>query len=107
MPIYTTRCPQCGARQDVYRALKNYDDLPECCGVKVERVISAPFVMTDIQPYRSMVTGEVINSRSQHRAHLKQHGKVEIGNEKFEPVRRPEPTGVKEDVARAIQQLGG
>lgn len=38
-------------------------------------------VRGDIQPYRSMVTGEIIESRSQHRAHLKQHGKVEIGNE--------------------------
>lgn len=105
MPIYATKCPQCGAGQDVYRALKDYDDLPLCCGVKVERVISAPYVIADIQPYRSMVTGEFIQSRSQHRAHLKQHGKVEIGNEKFDPVKRPEPTGIKEDLARAIQQL--
>jgi hypothetical protein len=38
-------------------------------------------VQGEIQPYRSMVTGEIIASRSQHRSHLKQHGKVEIGNE--------------------------
>lgn len=38
-------------------------------------------VQGDIQPYRSMVTGEIIESRSQHRSHLKQHGKVEMGNE--------------------------
>ncbi|MDQ0084578.1 putative FmdB family regulatory protein [Variovorax boronicumulans] len=107
MPIYATKCPHCGARQDVYRAVKDYDDLPECCGSKVERVVTAPYVITDIAPYRSMVTGEIINSRSQHRAHLKQHGKIEIGNEKFDPARRPEPTGIKEDVAQAIQQLGG
>lgn len=109
MPIYATQCPQCGARQDVFRALKDYDDMPECCGVKVERVISAPYVVTDIQPYRSMVTGEIISSRSHHRAHLKQHGKIEVGTEKNFgiPTARPEPTGIKEDVARAIQQLGG
>lgn len=88
------------------RAVKDYDDLPMCCGIKVERVICAPYVIADIQPYQSMVTGETIHSRSQHRAHLKQHGKIEVGNEKFEPVRRTGPTGIKEDLAQAIQQLG-
>lgn len=63
------------------------------------------FIQGDIQPYRSMVTGEVIQSRSTHRDHLKAHGKIEVGNEKFEPARRPEPTGIKDDLARAIQQL--
>lgn len=38
-------------------------------------------VMPDIQPYRSMVTGEMITSRSQHREHLKAHGMREVGNE--------------------------
>lgn len=39
------------------------------------------YVQGDIKPYQSMVTGEMIESRSQHRDHLKRHGKVEIGNE--------------------------
>lgn len=38
-------------------------------------------VMPDIQPYKSMVTGEMISSRSQHREHLKMHGMREVGNE--------------------------
>lgn len=41
----------------------------------------APAIMGDISPYRSMVDGSVINSRSEHRAHLKAHGMVEMGNE--------------------------
>jgi hypothetical protein len=61
--------------------------------------------MGDIQPYRSMVTGEMIQSRSVHRDHLKAHGKIEVGNEKFEPAPPPQPTGIKEDIARAIDQL--
>jgi hypothetical protein len=40
-----------------------------------------PMVMPDIQPYQSMVTGEIIESRSKHREHLKRHGCVEIGND--------------------------
>lgn len=41
----------------------------------------APMVMGDIQPYKSVVTGEAINSRSQHREMLKRHNLVEFGNE--------------------------
>lgn len=38
-------------------------------------------VMPDIKPYQSMIDGSWITSRSQHRAHLKQHRCQEIGNE--------------------------
>lgn len=40
-----------------------------------------PMVLGDIEPYQSMVTGEMITSRSKHREHLKQHGLREIGND--------------------------
>lgn len=55
-----------------------------------DRPERAHHVMPDIQPYRSMQTGEVIGSRSTHRAHLKQHGLIEVGNEKW-PERKPVP----------------
>lgn len=42
---------------------------------------AAPLIMPDIKPYRSMVTGEVINSRSRHREHLRDHGCIEVGND--------------------------
>ena len=38
-------------------------------------------IVPDIQPYQSMVTGEVITSRSKHRQHLKDHGMIEVGND--------------------------
>jgi len=49
-------------------------------------------VIPDIGGYQSMVTGEWIGSRSTHRAHLRQHGVVEVGNEKLEnaPPKRTE-----------------
>ncbi len=37
-------------------------------------------IQTDIEPYRSMITGEMITSRSHHREHLKQHGAEETGD---------------------------
>lgn len=47
----------------------------------MQRRVTAPYVMTDMQPYKSMITGEMITSRSQHRDHLKAHNCIEIGNE--------------------------
>ena len=41
----------------------------------------APMVQSDIQGYISQVDGSWIESRSKHRAHLKQHGMVELGND--------------------------
>lgn len=42
---------------------------------------AAPIVMSDLEPYRSMRTGEVIRGRAQHREHLRRHGLIEVGNE--------------------------
>jgi hypothetical protein len=44
----------------------------------------APMVAPDIQPYQSMIDGSWITSRSHHRTHLRDHGCIEIGNEKQE-----------------------
>jgi len=40
-----------------------------------------PLVIPDIAPYQSMVTGELITSRSKHREHLRAHGMQEVGND--------------------------
>lgn len=66
----------------------------------------APFVVGDIQPYRSMIDGRMINSRSEHRVHLKEHGCVEVGNDSSlkntEPPRPQSPPGLKEAIARQV-----
>ena len=38
-------------------------------------------VMSDISGYISQVDGSWIESRSKHKAHLKQHGMIELGND--------------------------
>ena len=43
--------------------------------------MSGPQVVRDINPYKSMVTGEMITSRSKHRDHLKRHNCIEVGND--------------------------
>ena len=38
-------------------------------------------IIGDIKPYRSMITGEMIDGRRDHKEHLKKHGVVEVGND--------------------------
>jgi hypothetical protein len=84
MPLYATKCQSCGRDDAIYRSVVERDvNIPDClhCGGEMSRVISAPYVAADMSPYRSMITGEMISSRSQHRDHLKAHNCIEIGNE--------------------------
>lgn len=63
---------------------------------------TSAYVVPDIAPYKSMITGEMITSRSQHRAHLAQHNCFEIGNEIPAAMKRPEPKIDREGIRRDI-----
>jgi hypothetical protein len=39
------------------------------------------YVVPDIVPYKSMIDGKMVTSRSQHRRHLKANNCIEVGNE--------------------------
>ena len=81
MPLYQIRCSECKEEDEIFLSVKDFDDLPECCGKKMERVIGAPMSMPDIAPYRSMIDGSMIHGRAQHREHLKRNHCFEVGNE--------------------------
>lgn len=55
-------------------------------------------VMPDIQPYRSMIDGKVVGSRSTHREHLRANGCIEVGNETkyLQPRPKQLPPGLKQ-----------
>lgn len=53
--------------------------------------IAAPMVQGDIRPYISQIDGSLIESRSKHRAHLKQHNCIEIGNETHHLTKQNKP----------------
>jgi len=106
MPIYAMMC-QCGHEEDVYRSIsKMNDDLPKHCGITMQRKIVAPMVTADIQPYQSMCDGSWITSRSQHRAHLKHHNVVEVGNEKLQAPKKhiAPPPGLKDTLIRTVNE---
>lgn len=67
---------------------------------------AAPYILGDIQPYKSMQTGEMIGGRRQHREHLKQHRLIEIGNEvkaHLAPKAKPD-TGIRRDIIEAYKR---
>lgn len=73
------------------------------------QVSSGPFIQGDIQPYKSMVTGEIVTSRSRHRNLLKQHGLIEVGNEtRYLKSKQPAPPpGLKDAVVKAVKKHRG
>ncbi len=79
-----------------------YDDKGNATEIGEARVSEqkTAMVMGDIQPYQSMVTGEIINSRSAHREHLKAHRLVEVGNETKYLASKPKelPPGLKQRI---------
>lgn len=107
MPIYKAQC-ECGHTQDVYLPLRDMDNLPDHCGKKMFRAVCAPMVISDIQPYRSMATGEMIGGRAQHREHLKKHGLIEVGNEKIpaKPQPKESTTDLKADLYKVVNGMG-
>lgn len=66
----------------------------------------SPLVMGDIKPYQSVVTGEEIGGRRQHREHLKAHGLIEVGNEKVKPSAIPDVPGRREALIEAAKKHG-
>ena len=59
----------------------------------------APMVQSDIQGYISQIDGSYIESRSKHRAHLKQHGCIEVGNEKMSNAAPKQDPKLKQRIA--------
>jgi hypothetical protein len=69
-------------------------------------------VQTDIEPYRSMRTGEMITGRVQHREHLRRYDLTEVGNEAStimaprKPV-EPAPGEIARDIKRELARDPG
>ena len=46
-------------------------------------------IIPDIQPYKSMIDGSMVTSRSRHRTMLRDNNCIEVGNEKMETTYAP------------------
>ena len=105
MPIYATHCEICDKTTDVYRTVAQYRDMPECCGAMVSKVITAPMVIADCSPFRSIVDGSIINSNKGRRDHMRRHNLIELGNE---PIKQQQYRGdhnVRKELTEAVKQV--
>ena len=64
-------------------------------------------IIGDIKPYKSMIDGREITSRSKHREHLREHRCIEVGNETkyLKPKPLTSPPGLKDAIIRATDQV--
>lgn len=99
-------CCKCGIEQELVRSAKDHTPTVRCeCGRNAKQRITVPRLIPDIEPYRSMVTGERIRGRSHHKQHLREHELIEVGNE---PIRDRKPKALPSvipDLKKAIEEL--
>ena len=110
MPLYGIKCDGCGHEEEIFRSLDQFNEpLPFHCFREMRRVLSAPRVMSDIEPYQAVAsdiaTGKPphITSRSHHREFLKRNGYVELGNEMPKPRKSIEPD--RNEIGRQIKRV--
>lgn len=109
MPLYGFRCA-CGHEVEQFRPLADYDKPgPFHCFHEMARTLSAPRVISDIEPYQAVAsdiaTGRPphITSRSQHREFLKRNDYVELGNDMPKARKAPEPD--RNEIGRQIKRV--
>ena len=106
MPIYEWECRKCG-KLEVFRSFSEWR-VPPDHPHPVVRILSAPMVMGDIEPYVAVAgdkAGQVIGSRQEHKAFLKRNKFVELGNDppKPKPMR---PTVSRNEMVRSMKDSG-
>lgn len=63
-------------------------------------------VVSDLEPFVSIVDGSIIGSRTDRREHNRRNGVIDVGNDPA-VLRRPapyEPRGVGEEIKRALDE---
>ena len=70
-------------------------------------IMAFPMIISEernYKPYKSMVTGEMIDGRKKHREHLKRHNVVEAADLPTTPKVERKPDNLKEQVARQVYE---
>jgi len=113
MPTYEFKC-SCGVGAEFVLPVAKYRDPQACpsCGEVMARVLSAPIVRGDIQPYQCPVSGKLITSRRAHEENLARTGcrVLEKGERQdVERARKAEDdklfNGIAETAAKAVAAM--
>ena len=108
MPLYACRCDQCDKSTDIYRSVQNRNDMPECCGCPMRRVITPLHVIGDVKTFISPIDNKPITSRRELREHCKQHDVVQVGNDRLPQKKpwKPDRKDIREDIKKTLSQYG-
>jgi putative FmdB family regulatory protein len=113
MPLYDFRCAK-GHRFDKMVSLAQFSEIQLCdCGEPSERLISAPFVISDSLPPTMGADGRMHDSRASYHRSLTPSGNpkgeavhVLGAGEKVKPVaHKVDKQRIREDVARSIAEV--
>jgi hypothetical protein len=74
MPYYEFHCDACQSEETHYRKIVERDVLVLHCDKPMRRIISAPALRPEIQPYISPASGKLISSREQRKEDLAREG---------------------------------
>lgn len=115
MALYPYKCGNCGSGEEVFQSISSYSKspiVPICaCGKAMARHFTPIMVAVDIAPYRSMIDGCTINSKSAERYHMQKHGVVHTDEIMPDVIRNKKrmlesfQKGVKADIADAILRV--
>lgn len=83
MPLYESRCHECGILYQYRKPVAEYLDTPRCdsCGGPTHKVIvTAPvgYVQGKFEPFRSQVDGSIITTQEDLREHNKRNNVVNL-----------------------------
>jgi hypothetical protein len=87
MPFYSYCCSVCRLNESVYKKIDDRNESVLHCSAPMQRLITAPAILPDIQSYISPASGKVINSRKQRTEDLLREGCI------------PNEPGLKEHIA--------
>lgn len=108
MPLYDTRCTSCHEAAERIIRLADFAEPIVCewCGGDAKRELTRQLqVVPDIAPYKSIITGETIAGRRQHRDHLRDHGCIEVGNENPIKPRPKVDSGIRASLHEAYNHM--
>ena len=108
MPLYSYKC-KCGEEFTQFLKLAELEKEIHChiCHEVATRVISAPMVIGDYQPYDCPITGKRIEGRKAHEENLKRHGcrVYEVGEtEAFRRKKAEEDSRLERSIAESVEK---
>lgn len=120
MPLYESRCQECGLLYEYRKPVAEYLDTPKCsaCGGKTDKIINtAPvgYVQGKFEPFKSQVDGSIITCQQDLKEHNKRNNvanlhdgwsedKILAGDLGQKPV-VPDKKEIVEDIQKAIHDV--